>query len=115
MEQTYESVLDNPPSITEDLAEVHRDFLLLPHIPKISLVAVLEGELLDPLMSWGACWESSSLERLSSYSCLAILIIGYAALQWQHIQYGCLLVHVKVGQITRHLSEAIPEIWEAIH
>ena len=61
MEQSYESVLNNPPPITEDLAEVHRDFLKLPCIPEISLVAVSEEELLDPLISWGACWESSSL------------------------------------------------------
>ena len=114
MEQTYESVLVNPPSITEDLVEAHKDFSLLPHISKISLVAVSEDELLDPLVLWGTCWESSSLESLSSYSCLAILIISYAALQSQHVQYGCLLVHVKVGQITRHLSEAIPKIREAI-
>ena len=86
MEQTYKSVLENPPSITEDLAEAHRDFQLLPHIPEISLVAVSEDELLNPLMSWGTCWESSSLERSSSYSCLVILIIGYVAPQSQHIQ-----------------------------
>ena len=114
MEQTYESILDNPPPITEDLAEVHRDFLLLPRLPEISLVAVSEEELLNPPMSWGACWEPSSLGSLSSYSCLAILVIGHAAPQSWHVKYGCLLVHVKVGQITRHLSEAIPEIREAI-
>ena len=115
MEQTYESVLASPPSITEDLAEVHKDFLLLPRISEINLVAVSEDELLDPPVSWGACWESSPLKSLLSYSCLVILMIGHAAPQSQHVQYGCLLVHVKVRQIVRHLSEAIPEIREAIH
>ena len=43
MEQTYESVLANPPCITEDLAEVHKDFLFLPCIPKINLVAISEN------------------------------------------------------------------------
>ena len=114
MERTYEDVLSNPPSIVEDLPEAHRDFLSLPRISEISLVAVSEDELLSPPLSWGACWECSSAESTSVYSGLAVLVIGYAAPQSQHVQYGCLLVHMRAGQSTKDVTGAIPEIREAI-
>ena len=114
MEWTYEDVLNNPPSIMEDLPEAHRDFLSLPQISEISLVAVSEDELLGPPLSWGACWESSSTDNFSAYSGLAVLVIGYVAPQSQHVQYGCLLVHMQAGQSTKDITGAIPEIREAI-